>query len=299
LLVVIAIIGVLVGLLLPAVQAAREAARKAQCQNNLRQWGLAILNFESANRVFPASGWTQTSPGNPSGVYLGWRAVCLPYIEQTSLQSRYDFTLHWWQGTNLELGQFRLDVATCPSTPSLAPVLQIVAKAPRPALTLAQGLGRIDYEAIMGIRPILDPTIYDANNRFSVMHRDSRNRFASIRDGSSNTIMVFETAARPSVYRRSGARPDLKNDQGIGWIDSEGGYSLDGASSDGEREGCGPALGCQSMINARNDNEPFSLHSGGAFALYADGHVAFESDSVSVSSLAAKCTRDAGDLAAE
>ena len=86
LLVVIAIIGVLVALLLPAVQAAREASRRASCQNNLRQVGIALHGFHSAFGVFPASGWTTAGPGNAAGKAVGWRPLVLPYLEQESLQ---------------------------------------------------------------------------------------------------------------------------------------------------------------------------------------------------------------------
>jgi prepilin-type N-terminal cleavage/methylation domain-containing protein len=90
LLVVIAILGILIGLLLPAVQSARESARRASCQSNDRQLGLAVLNFESAHKVFPASGWTQTGPGNPYGTYMSWRTVILPQLEQTNVRNLYD-----------------------------------------------------------------------------------------------------------------------------------------------------------------------------------------------------------------
>ena len=118
LLVVIAIIGLLVGLLLPAVQSARESARRMQCQNNLRQLGLAILNFHDVHGVFPASGWTTAGPGNPQGKYVGWRALTLPYIEQEMLQDLYNFRVHWWEGTNPTAGAVPVRTFQCPSTPT-------------------------------------------------------------------------------------------------------------------------------------------------------------------------------------
>jgi len=87
LLVVIAIIGILVGLLLPAVQAAREAARRMSCQNNLKQMGLALLNYESAYQRFP-SAMMGSRVGNPRDDGVSWAVAILPYIEQTPLYNQ-------------------------------------------------------------------------------------------------------------------------------------------------------------------------------------------------------------------
>jgi prepilin-type N-terminal cleavage/methylation domain-containing protein len=295
LLVVVAIIGTLVSLLLPATQAAREAARRVQCENNLRQAGLALLNFESIYRVFPASGSTKPGPGNPAGSYVSWRVFCLPFIERSNNANNYLLNQHWWHETNLQAGVNVIPTFLCPSTPDQPPISYAVAKAPRPSLVLASPLARGDYEAIMGVRTAIDATKYDNNNRFSVLYRDSRTRIAAILDGTSQTIMISESAARPSVYRRGRSQPTLQNDQGYGWVDSESAFSLDGASSDGSREGCGVVAGCSVAMNARNDNEPYGFHPAGAFSLFADGHVSFESESISLSIFAAQVTRAAED----
>ena len=100
LLVVIAIIAVLIALLLPAVQAAREAARRAQCVNNLKQLGLALANYESANQIFPPGGMTlvtsfaTASWGNEFGNNgVSWVALILPYIEANPVYSSMNFSL--------------------------------------------------------------------------------------------------------------------------------------------------------------------------------------------------------------
>ena len=292
----IAIIGILIGLLLPAVQAARETARRMQCQNSERQIGLAILNFESQQNVFPASGWTQAGPGNTHGKYVSWRTVILPHLEQSKVHTLYDPTMDWWEGTNVVVASVPIPIYVCASVPIQPDVMAAIAKPPRPAMSFSTPLGRSDYEAIQGIQPSsVDPIQYDANNRFSVMHRNSRNKFASILDGASNTVMVVECGGRPTVYRRHSQQLSLLNEQGIGWVDSEGSFSLDGASSDGSREGCRPANGCNVAMNAKNDNEPYSFHASGSNCLFADGHIQFVNQSVDLNIFAAMCTRAAAE----
>jgi prepilin-type processing-associated H-X9-DG protein len=149
------------------------------------------------------------------------------------------------------------------------------------------------------INPHLPTPLYDAGNRFSVMYRNSRVRMTDVTDGTSSTIMVVECASRPLVYRLRTSRPDLATDQGIGWIDSEGPFSLDGASADGTMEGCGAAGGCRFPMNKRNDNEPFSFHTGGGNFLFTDGHVQFVRETVSLATFAALCTRAAGEVVSD
>lgn len=299
LLVVIAIIAILIGLLLPAVQKVRESAARAQCTNNLKQLGLALHGFHDANQVFPASGWTTTGPGNPAGKYVGWRPLTLPYIEQENLQKLYNFNLNWWEGTNPTAGAVPMKTYQCPSVPQRNDVLSAVPKSPRPALTFANALAPTDYEAILGVQPAainphLPTALYSTGNRFSVMSRNSRTRMTDVTDGTSSTILVVECAGRPLVFRNRSANSALTNDQGIGWIDSEGPFSLDGASADGGAEGCGPS--CAGAMNKKNDNEPYSFHSGGANFLFTDGHVQFVRESVPLAVFAALCTMSAGEV---
>lgn len=111
LLVVIAIIGILVALLLPAIQAAREAARRSQCSNNLKQVALAILNYEGTKKTIPAgSGYLHEEPkGN-------WVVEILPFMEEQAVEAQYDFSLYPDQGRNLELAAVtRIESLICPS----------------------------------------------------------------------------------------------------------------------------------------------------------------------------------------
>src|SRR5687767_8868235 len=111
LLVVIAIIGVLVALLLPAVQAAREAARRMQCGNNLKQIGIAALNYENAKKEFPAgSGYGRDEP-SPT-----WIVSLFPYFEQGNIASRYDYKVFANVEPNLTLARtVSLPMLVCPS----------------------------------------------------------------------------------------------------------------------------------------------------------------------------------------
>lgn len=146
------------------------------------------------------------------------------------------------------------------------------------------------------INPHLTAPLYSASNRFSVLYRNSSTRLAEVSDGTSATVMLVECAGRPLVFRLRSPRPSLTNDQGIGWADSEGSFSLDGAAADGASEGCGPAGGCRFAMNKKNDNEPFSFHVAGGQFLFVDAHVAYLRDALPLEVLAALCTMNAAEV---
>ena len=291
----IVIVGTLVALLLPAVQQARESARRLACQNNMRQLGLTLQSFHDTHGVFPASGWTVAGPGNPAGKSAGWRVLVLPHLEQKSLHELYDFDTHWWEGRNLTGASQRLKIFECPSVPQRLTVTSAAAKPLRPAMTFPLPLAPTDYEAIMGVQPSINQDRYASPlaNR-SVLFRNSAVRMAEITDGTSLTIIVVECSGRPLVYRGRTPRPDLANDQGQGWIDSEGPFSLDGANTDGSTQGQGPIITPRAM-NATNENDPYSFHPGGGNFVFADGHVAFIEESLPLALFAALCTRAGGE----
>ncbi|MFM7842782.1 MAG: DUF1559 domain-containing protein [Planctomycetota bacterium] len=301
LLVVIAIIGILVALLLPAVQAARESARRTECLNNMRQIGLAVHQFHDVYQTFPASGWTTVGPGNPAGKYVGWRPLLLPFVEQQNVRSLYDVNQNWWEQPNVTVASIPVNLFRCPTATRGPEVMAAIAKSPRPALIFANPVAPTDYEALMGVQPSsINPhlawPLYNSANRWSVMYRNSATRFADILDGTTQTVMIVECSSRPLVFRKRRAQLGMSNDQGICWADSEGAFSLDGASPDGAGEGCGPAGGCVAAMNRKNDNEPFSLHVGGANFLFADGRVQFLAESLPLEVLAALATVQSGEV---
>jgi len=118
LLVVIAIIGILIALLLPAVQAAREAARRSQCTNNLKQIGLALHNYHDVHKVFPSGGINHIAGGgiNPAGGWLiNWAIAILPFLEQQPLYAQYDMRLPNNHANNKPVVQTSVPVFNCPS----------------------------------------------------------------------------------------------------------------------------------------------------------------------------------------
>jgi prepilin-type N-terminal cleavage/methylation domain-containing protein/prepilin-type processing-associated H-X9-DG protein len=125
LLVVIAIIAVLIALLLPAVQAAREAARRAQCINNMKQLGLAFLNYESSQSVLPPS-FVGDGTGNTVAWTNGWSALAriLPYMEQSNLYSAANFFIWKEDPTNTTVVALNVSAFDCPSNPKTQPFLQ-------------------------------------------------------------------------------------------------------------------------------------------------------------------------------
>lgn len=115
LLVVIAIIAMLVTLLLPAVQSAREAARRTQCLNNMRQGGLAILNYESARRMFPAGSYIDAPCCRNLKTYSGWTVEILPFMENVQLKNLYDPTISVGSPEAKTFREMEVPEYTCPS----------------------------------------------------------------------------------------------------------------------------------------------------------------------------------------
>src|SRR3954449_786037 len=119
LLVVIAIIAVLIALLLPAIQSAREAARRAQCVNNLMQLSIALQNYESAHEVLPPGVVNDTGPiaSAPKGYHFSWMVQILPYIEQKNVYRHLDFKKGAYDQSNQTARAVTIQSFLCPSSP--------------------------------------------------------------------------------------------------------------------------------------------------------------------------------------
>lgn len=252
LLVVIAVIGVLVALLLPAVQAARGAARRAQCTNHLKQLALAMHNYHDVHRTLPMGRYVN---GLPQG--WAWGAMVLPYVEHSALYERCDFRFSPSAPPNVDLLKTSLAVFRCPSEPG-----------PQSETIVVQ-----DSLGVSGtVTATLPYENYALNNEIQ-----THVRFAEVRDGLSNTILLGEMAVY--VYDW----PSFKIRCSTTWSSD-----LYGDSSSVDFCSFYPLVDCN-RIDKPNGPVPFgasSYHPGGVqFALF-DGSVHFVSETIDRRTLA-------------
>ena len=185
LLVVIAIIAVLIGLLLPAVQQAREAARRTQCKNNMKQIGLALHNYESTFSVFPAGGIEDNNVGS-SGIGASGFTLILPYIDQGNGYNLYNFNEHYASTYNKKVLNQQIVSYLCPAMVINRSVPNVPCSetgAPSSYL-LSEGTVSYQYPALGMFGLVLPTSGY--YNRCS--------RFSDVQDGTSNTLAAGETS---------------------------------------------------------------------------------------------------------
>ena len=281
LLVVIAIIAVLIALLVPAVQKVREMAARTQCQNNLKQFGLAMHAYENEHKDFPP-GRTTVTPEN------SWSAYILPYIEQSSVASIYHMNLDWNNPTNYPAIQTQLVLFNCPSMP----------EGTRFDTTISARPACGDYSTVSALKTFVAINCFGYNPKgnaedprmLGALVKDQVTRISEITDGTSNTIMIAEDAGRPNLYAYGGMLVDpatasfaVTPQQG-GWADPGAPFSIDGSNQDGS------VIGPCSM-NCSNNSEVYSFHIGGANVVFCDGSVRFLPETMDLCTLSALVTR--------
>ena len=313
LLVVIAIIAVLVGLLLPAVQKVRESAARMKCANNLKQWGLALHNHQSALGTFPPAGYYR-----PATVSDPWSAPArlLPFVEQSNLQNLIDFTGSS-DAAPLAVTSTRVPILVCPSDVN-------------DKIDTAGKHWPLSYAVSGGTWFVLDPAAVRGGD--GAFPPTSASPSGSIRpeeiaDGLSNTLGMAEVKAY-TPYLRDGGNPaaagaappatptDLvalggafKTDGHLEWVDSRtnhtgfttvftpntkvpfttGGVSYD-VDLTSQREGKSATRLTYAAVTAR------SYHTGGVNVLLMDGSVRFVRDSIALQAWRALGTRAGGEV---
>ncbi len=301
LLVVIAIIAVLVSLLLPAVQQAREAARRSQCKNNLKQIGLALHNYESSNRVFPPgyvdfNGNPNLTPDNDLGPGWGWATFLLPYMDQGPLYNQINFNVGVGLGTNKQLCLTALSAFQCPSDGMQDPVPVYDSSFGTPITTVAHSNylgcnGWIECFGGAGGNPQPGPLADGLNGTFGkagvgLFYRNSKNSAANVTDGLSNTIFVGERSSNHAPATWTGA---VTGGRCPAWMaQTAGPYSPPpGPAYDNADFAEALIFAHCNATHLPNADFPifdpdtfYSFHAGGCHFLFGDGSVRFISSFV-------------------
>jgi prepilin-type N-terminal cleavage/methylation domain-containing protein/prepilin-type processing-associated H-X9-DG protein len=320
LLVVIAIIAVLIGLLIPAVQKVRESAQRIQCQNNMKQMGLALHNFENANGWFPPAAITTSLPAygvpglagatkngpiyNPQS---SWVAFVLPYIEQGNVAALYDLNQPCWSVANAPAAATQLNLMYCPASPTLnrtdtynqpvkPPAAHPAACGDYGALAGDEANGDFTYYFLYylyenGFTPKYTPP-YTVGATLSGLRFNYGRRVLEITDGTSNTMLVAEQAMRKDTCKLRSCTTNTYNSGGA-WADVRSVVNPQGAFFDGTVT-LGSGGPC--TMNCSNSYNVYSFHNGGCNFLFADGSVHFISETITWMQLAPLMTANAGEV---
>jgi prepilin-type N-terminal cleavage/methylation domain-containing protein len=315
LLVVIAIIGVLVALLLPAIQAAREAARRSQCINNLKQMGLTVQNYHDAHKKVPVS-------ARPVGLTTAPRIAAithlLPYMEQTNLRQQFDLTKNWSHADNRNAVNTHIPTLQCPSDPESPTRFDGV---PENSPWLPEVSSPTAYSPTVWVdkrladQNFVDKTLVDGNglalDQPGIMEYNNVNvSFKYVTDGLSNTILMAESAGRPHRYFKGTGNGDLTTSRvnSGGWCRPASDILVQGWNT-----GTDQPIGI-AAINATNGEDivligyphpvlstfgtgqPYSFHAGVNNHVFGDGSVRSISEDIDIREYARLVTRDGGEV---
>ena len=284
LLVVIAIIGILIALLLPAVQKVREAAHRMACQNNLKQLGLGLLNYHDTYNAFPPGHSQVTGPNGT--INHNWFSYVLPYVEQDNLYRQFHFEVTWSDALNDHgILQTRVPGLECPSAP--------------PGRTGANNRAVLDYPAINNVprlsplNPYIHPLPANDPTYVGVLGLNVARRIAEITDGTSNTLILGEDAGRRQRWEMGRlVTSEIDTNDNANWANPAGNISLKGYNpSTWPGTVPGPCA-----INCTNEQQVYGFHPGGANALCVDGSVHVLRDNLDINVLVGLITRHLGEV---
>jgi prepilin-type N-terminal cleavage/methylation domain-containing protein/prepilin-type processing-associated H-X9-DG protein len=285
LLVVIAIIAVLIGLLLPAIQKVREAANRMSCSNNLKQVGLACLNYESTYHGLPPRCNVQVP-------YRGWGPCLLPYIEQDNVAAQYNYNLNFYDPANGFAISTPIKGFTCPSAPSGRTDVIVDVNGNPTGTTGAEG----DYFAPNSVAAFWWPnpqqTLAADEVQAAAMTHNIPQPLALITDGTSNTLLISELAGRPDYWIK-GVKQPTEGERFPAWWGPWASYNCAiymTWSDDGQT----PGGFC--TINCNNSWGIYSFHTGGANAVFVDGSVHFLPVGLNRDVFAGLVTRAGGEV---
>ncbi|AMV37143.1 DUF1559 domain-containing protein [Planctomyces sp. SH-PL62] len=304
LLVVIAIIAVLIALLLPAVQSAREAARRMQCTNNLKQMGLAIHNYHDAQGQFPA-GYLSLVGGNSimgapdaetrdTGPGWAWGTMILPYMEQATVYAALNVNLPSWDAANFTGARVSVATFLCPSVADSTRVYDVKSKSGSTMATFS----RAHYGANSGRQ---EAWAYVADDWASLsdgaFYRNGRVRVASVTDGLSNTVFLGEHTSSLSDKTWVGVVPGA-----VGCPTPKFAFSSCDVAATQVLLHSGPnPWETPPLVHPPNSRLAkicgmYSDHPGGCNVLMGDGSVRFASSSISQVVWPALATRAGGEI---
>ena len=294
LLVVIAIIAILIGLLLPAVQKVRQAANRIKCDNNLKQLGLAMHNYNDTNDHLPGN----IRPVATGTVRVRWTTFLLPYFEQDNIIKIYDQNVNWSASGNAAAVAIPLKVMQCPSAPNPNRLDDNPDTYPSWNPKVATG----DYAGIYWST--------SAENRPGILSKTDEIRLTDVVDGLSNTIHLVESAGKADLYRAGKlvfTASSSNRVNGGGWcrpasdIAFPAGLAGDGVSPGSQGINAANGLLLTSYPGAApygtdGTGQVYAFHSGGVNALFGDGSVRFVKASIQLVTLQALVTRNGGEV---